>query len=373
MKITILAGETSGDNYGALLARNFKKINENIELYGTGGKKMKSFGVKIIDKLPFGKMGFSGILKDIPRYYHSYKSIVEKIRKIKPDLIIFIDNPGFNLKILKEIGREIPSFYYIPPKIWAHNYSRINILRLAKGIIPIFPFEVDIYRKENIPCYFFGHPVTDIIDYNSSKELLLNKIPLKKDIPVIGILPGSREEEVKYIFPVFLRIIKFLEKRHRIQTVFSAVDSEILKIEEKIMKRFEASYPIWKESVYPLIKSSDLILSASGTANLEIALLKKPFIVFYKTSIINYLVAKFMVKLKFVSPVNIIFKKEIVPEFIQKIPYKEILEKIEEILNKKKIFIEQMEHFEKLKEILKEKNVSERIALFLIRECLKNI
>lgn len=373
MKIVILAGEVSGDNYGAFLAENLKKIDRKIEIYGTGGKKMESSGVEILERIPFGKMGYLSILKDIRRYWFCYKSILKKIRKIKPDLIIFIDNPGFNLKILKAIGKDIPSFYYIPPKIWAHNYSRIKILRFTKGVIPIFPFEVDIYRKENIPCYFFGHPVTDIIDFDCRKEEILNEIEIKDNIPVIGILPGSRKEEVEYLLPVFIRIIEILKKKHNIQAVFSAVNGEISKIEKRIMRRFKVSYPIWEKSIYPFIKSSDLILSASGTVNLEIALLKKPFIVFYKTSPLNYLIAKSIVKLKFISPVNIIFKREIVPEFVQKIPYKEVIDKIEGLLEKKKIFNQQMEYFEKLKEILKEKDVSERISLFLVKECLRNI
>jgi len=171
MKISILAGEISGDNYGALLARNLKQISPQIEISGAGGEKMKKEGVEIIEGMPTGYMGYSSIILKLPEYLKFFKKVVSEINDTKPDIIIFVDNPGFNLKVAETLGKKFLKIYYIPPKVWAHNYKRVKkIKRNIDLVIPIFPFEKDIYEKEKIPFKYLGHPVVDLIQKGEKIE-----------------------------------------------------------------------------------------------------------------------------------------------------------------------------------------------------------
>jgi len=367
MKISVLTGEISGDNYGALLVKEIKKIDSSVSIFGVGGEKLKEEGVEIIEKIPLGEIGWFSIIKKIIPFFISYKKVLKKIEEKKPDIIVFIDNPGFNLKLAKSLGKKFTCYYYIPPKIWAHNYGRVKIMKkYLKGVIAIFPFERKIYEEEGIPCFYFGHPIVDIIDFNPDKEKFLKSCNLKENIPIIGILPGSRKEEVLYLMPEFLKIVEGLNSKKEIQVVFSAVNEEIKKIEEKIMEKFHIQLPILTENVYSLIKYSTCILSASGTANLEISLFKKPFLVFYKTSFLNYIIAKFVVKLNAVSPVNILFGEKIIPEYLQKFSKGEVIEKIIELLNKGPLYKKEIESFDKLDKIFSERNVTEKVAQLLL-------
>ena len=367
MKIAVLAGEISGDNYGALLVKKLMELNPGLYVFGVGGEKMKKTGMEIIENIPQGTMGFSGVIKKLPAFYLSYKNIVKKLIEKTPDLVVFIDNPGFNLKIAQSVGRKFPCYYYIPPKIWAHNYGRIKIMRrYLKGVIPVFPFEADIYKKEKIPCSWFGHPIVDIINFNPEKEEFFKVCQLKENKPVIGILPGSRKEEVLLLMPHFLKIINTLKKKIDFQIVFSAVNEEMEKVEKRMMKKYNVNFPVWKGSSYSIMKFSNIVLAASGTVTLEIALFKKPFLVFYKISLLNYLIAKFVVKLKSVSPLNIILQEDVVPEYLQKFSEEEVCKKITELTEKGFLYQKEMNAFEKLNEILNNRQVTNKIAEFLL-------
>ena len=139
MKIAILAGETSGDNYGALLIKSLRKLSGDIFIAGTGGGRMKQKLDVFIEGPPYGKMGFSGVIKNLPLFYRSFKKMRKEVERLKPDMVVFIDNPGFNLKMAQALGKKFPCCYYIPPKIWAHNYGRIKRIREYIRVIPISP------------------------------------------------------------------------------------------------------------------------------------------------------------------------------------------------------------------------------------------
>lgn len=366
MKIFILAGEKSGDNYGALLCKNLKKLKRDIIILGTGGKEMEKEGVEIIKSNLFGIMGFSGVIKRIVPYYIFLKKVLKKIKEENPDLIIFIDNPAFNLRIAERLRKRYRTCYYIPPKIWAYHKYNIKILRkYIDFVIPIFPFEKDIYEKENIPNFYFGHPFIDLIKNES--EILSEK---EQDEYLIGILPGSRKEEVKYNLPVMMKVAEILNKEKKTRILISASESKIEKIIKNITKNFKLEYSII-DDLYKIIKSSDVVLAVSGTVNLEVAYFEKPMIVFYKTSILNYLLAKWKVKLKMISPVNIVVGRKIVPEYVQNFKIVEVVESLKELLNKGLLYIKEINGFKKLKETFKEKNVSEKIAKFIIEGILK--
>jgi len=357
-KICILAGEKSGDNYAGVLCSELKKLKDDIFIFGIGGREIEKFGVDLIKNVPFGQMGFTGVLKKIFSYFKFLKRVVKKIKEEKPDLIIFIDNPGFNLEVAKRLKRKFKTIYYIPPKIWAHNYKRIEILRkYIDFVIPIFPFEKEIYKKENIPNYYFGHPFIDLIKHKDFEKKKNGKIK-------IGILPGSRKEEIEYNLPVMKKVVEKLKKKFEFDVLISSSDENFKKYIEKIFKDFSDFEII--DDLYLLINNSDLIFAVSGTVNLEVAYFEKPMIVFYRTSFLNYVFAKLVVKLNIISPVNIIVGKKIIPEYIQFFKIERVIEDTFELIEKKKLYDEEMECFKKLKEIVKEKEVSKNIAKFII-------
>ncbi len=364
MKIVVLAGETSGDNYGALLVENIRKLSSGVFIAGTGGEKMKKRADLFIEGLPCGTMGFSGVLKNIHLFYRSFKEIRKAIEDIRPDLIILIDNPGFNLKMAQALGKKFPVCYYIPPKIWAHNYGRIKtIKKYVRAVIPIFDFEEGIYRKEGIPCRWFGHPAVDLI--SSSIENPERK-KVGGNVPVVGLLPGSRHEEVAGLLPVFIRTVRLLKQKMHVEVLLSAADAATRKTEAAILKEYGEELEIIEGAPQPLIKNSDLLLAASGTVNLEAALAEKPLIVFYKTSALNYLLARIMVKLDFISPVNLLYGEKIVPEYVQRFPYDRIAEDCADILKRGKIYSRQAEKFRALKEKTGRGNVSAKVSEFLL-------
>ncbi|MFN4226994.1 MAG: lipid-A-disaccharide synthase [Candidatus Ratteibacteria bacterium] len=360
MKICILAGEKSGDNYGSLLCRNFKKLKPDIFIFGTGGEMMEKEGANLIKGIPFGYMGFSGIIKKIFSYLSSLKKILNEIEKQNPDIIIFIDNPGFNLEIAKRLKRRYKTCYYIPPKIWAHNYRRVKILKkYIDFVIPIFEFEKDIYMKENIPVFYFGHPVVDLINIGEKKESLM------ENRYIIGILPGSRREELIYNLPVMKKILENLKDDLNFKVLISAINEEFKKLIYMFFKNSNFEYEI-ENDLYSIIQNSNLIFAVSGTVNLEVAYFKKPMIVFYKTSFLNYLLCRLIVKVKFISPVNIILNEKLFPEYIQNFKVKDVVNDIIDIIKEGEIYKKQMIGFKKIRELLDRKNVSEKICRFIL-------
>ncbi|MCM8778146.1 MAG: hypothetical protein NC905_07835, partial [Candidatus Omnitrophica bacterium] len=295
MKIAVIAGEKSGDNYGALLIDEFRKIKQDVFIIGTGGEGIKKRSNLFIE-CPYGRMGFSGLILHLSLFYRAFQKVKETVEREHPSYIVFIDNPGFNLKLAQVLGKKFPCFYYIPPKVWAHNYKRIRIIKkYIKAVITIFPFENEIYQKENIPAFWFGHPVVDLIGEGtiSSEE---------KKTPVIGLLPGSRREEVLYLLPVFIHTVKIILQRRRVKVILSASDRAIKTIEERILKKYHIEIEVIEGRPHIVIKEASVVLAASGTVNLEAALLQKPLLVFYKTRYLDYLLARLMVKLDMISP-----------------------------------------------------------------------
>ncbi|MCM8818040.1 MAG: lipid-A-disaccharide synthase [Candidatus Omnitrophica bacterium] len=363
MKICILSGEKSGDNYGALLSKNLRKLKKEVFIFGTGGDAMRNEGVDLIEGMPFGVMGFSGVIKKIIPYYLFLKKVIKRIKEEKPDLIIFIDNPAFNLRVAERLKGEFKSYYYIPPKIWAYKKYNIKILKkYIDLVIPIFPFEIDIYEKENIPYNYFGHPFVDLF-----KEDEIDFLEIKGNQYLIGILPGSRIEEVKYNLPAIKKILENLSQKIEFTLLISASEKKIEKIIKNVFKKTKLKYLIM-DDLYKLIKNSNIILAVSGTVNLEVAYLEKPMIIFYKTSFLNYYIAKLKVKLKAISPVNIILERKVIPEYIQNFKIKDVSENIMELLNKGLLYMKELNGYKKLKEIIDKKNVSENIANFILKE-----
>ncbi len=372
MKIALLAGETSGDQYGALLADYLRNFQPDLTLIGLGGRKMAGARVRFLAEIPLGTIGWTDVFRKLPGYYQAYQHICREILREKPDLIVFLDNPGFNLQLAKTLGKKFPCYYYIPPKVWAHGQNRLRIMKeYIQAVIAIFSFEVSYFQKEGINCYWFGHPIVDIIDWQVETKQLEEKYLGEREKSLLGILPGSRKQEIEYLLPELLPLAKEIQFREKLEIVFSAVDEESHLLQERIMKQKKIHFPIWQGSSYALMKRSRVLLAACGTVNLELALLGKPFLVLYKTSLLNYLIARSVVKLKFASPVNICLGKRVVPEHLQFIDRELVTGQVQELLRKGRLYQQEKEGFLELEKLFPRENVSRKVAEFLLQHARK--
>ena len=288
-----------------------KSLDQAISFRGLGGEKMKSLGLKSI--APFNRlavMGFAEVLKDLLFFINLKKKIINDIKKFKPEKIILVDYPGFNLSLAKDLKKTLktPIIYYISPQVWAWKESRVNkIGKYIDKLIVLFPFEVSWYKKRGIDVKYFGHP---LIDLNPKPKIN------KKQPNTIALFPGSRDQEINKHLPILKKTIAHLKN---IDESFSFLLCLAPEINIKNLTRFidSTGVRVTTNSSEAFQKSAAAIV-ASGTATLEAAIAQTPTVVIYKTSIISWIIAKCFLSLKFVSMVNILANKEIFKELLQR-------------------------------------------------------
>ncbi|MEK6645565.1 MAG: lipid-A-disaccharide synthase [Candidatus Firestonebacteria bacterium] len=344
MKIFVIAGELSGDLHGANLVREIKKINSFVQFLGYGGNEMAEAGVDIrfeLAKIPI--MGFTGILKNYFILKQALNRCKEILRDEKPDAVILIDYPGFNLRIAeyaKSLG--ITVIYYISPQVWVWGKGRIKkIQKYVDKMLVIFSFEEKLYKDYNIPVEFVGHPVLDIVKPSMSVNDAYLHFGIKTGEKVLSLFPGSREQEIKRLLPVMAKACKMTQRViPEINSGQALSDSEgsqneklksnmrfLLALAPSISKKqvqdiliqqgCENLIDIVEDKNYDILNISTLALVASGTVTLEATCLNTPMIIVYKTSILTYIIARLLVRIKYIGLPNILAKKEIVTELLQ--------------------------------------------------------
>lgn len=319
-KIFLIAGELSGDLHGALLVREIKKIRPDLRFYGLGGKAMEAEGVQILFDLPsVAALGLGDVLKQYFVFRKIFYNALDQVfNRIRPDLIILIDYPGFNIRFAKKIKRRIPVLYYISPQVWAWGKRRIKtIAKHTDKMLVFLPFEVKVYEGSGMPCEFVGHPLVDLVKPSRSLQGLKDAWQLNRK-KVVGLLPGSRHHEVRRILPVMLRACARIAQALP-EAVFLLAESRTLPPElyEKILR--ETSVPVkrLRDETYNLLAVSDFALVTSGTATLETAISMTPFALLYKTDPLTYFLGKNLVRLPYLGLANVIAGRKIIPEFIQ--------------------------------------------------------
>ena len=320
-KILIIAGEASGDLHSSGLIKELRKLNQEMEIFGIGGNKMKEAGVELIyDMERFSLIGFSEVLKRLNFFRKMMNSMVSCAEDRSPDLVILVDYPGFNLRLAQRLKKKgIPILYYISPQIWAWGGKRLEkIKNLVNKILVFFPFEEKIYNDAGVDVEFIGHPLLELVKPTLSQEEYRRSMNLGKNDILLGLLPGSRTQEVEKILPVMLQTCLLLKKRLKKLKVgvslASIIEKDLLK---KILNQFELEIILEKELTYDLMHYSDLLLVTSGTATLESAIAQTPLLILYKTSFLNWILAKSMIRIPYIGLVNVVAGKKIVPEFIQ--------------------------------------------------------
>ena len=315
----IIAGETSGDSHGSKLVSAMRKRDPALFFYGIGGPALKNEGVRIlVDASNLAVVGITEVFYKIPSILKGMALAKKTLKTLHPDLLILIDFPDFNLNVAataKKLG--ILVLYYISPQIWAWRPGRVRkIGALVDHMAVILPFEEDLYRKHKIPVTFVGHPLLD--NHIPLEEKVLNE-PTKV-VPVIGLLPGSRDREIASHLPVMLDAAQILlRKMKNIKFIISlAPDMEKTYVED-IVKRHKkkTDFELVDDRVEKVLKRSSFVIAASGTVTLESAISGTPMVIIYKVSPISYWLGRAMVRVKHIGLVNLIAGREVVPELLQ--------------------------------------------------------
>ncbi len=320
-RIMILAGEASGDLQGAHLAQEMKELSPEIELFGIGGRRMERAGVRLVsDITQIAVVGFVEVLKHIKTFRRILKKLDNLMEKERPQGIILIDNPGFNLRVAKRAKeKNIPISYYISPQVWAWGRKRIKkITNLVKKMVVILPFEERIYEEAGCPVSFVGHPFLDIVKPRLSKEETYKRFELEKNKPIIGLLPGSRVGEIKRLLPVMVETAERIRKRlPDAQFVLPLAPTLSRERVEAILKRAGFSIRVVEDPFFDVRSIMDFALVASGSATLENACLGLPMVIIYKVHFTTWLLSKILLKIPYIGLVNVVAGKRIIPEFLQ--------------------------------------------------------
>lgn len=364
--ILIVAGENSGEKYGADLVHQFKRLQSSCSFFGIGGKHMKKEGVHLL--FPVEALSIVGgieVISHLPRVRNIFNRIKKEIRRQKPIVSVLIDSPDFNLRLAKKLKKlSIPVLYYISPTVWAWRKRRLRSIKKAiEKMMLIFPFEEKIYEEYKIPAIYIGHPLKERVKASLSKEEFLQKYGFDPERKLIALLPGSRKSELKYHLPVLLEAVKKIKKEYPTQFVLILAESLDKNLLADFISPHFKELKVITENGYEAIASSELALSACGTANLEAALLETPVISFYRISPLTYHIGVRFITIKNYSIVNILAGKQIIPELIQKdFSSENIFQEAKKILDSESVGSKMIKEFRKIEQILGDEIASKNAA-----------
>ena len=315
----MIAGEVSGDLHGGALLQAVRAVDPSIEAFGMGGDRMAREGFRILrhaHEMAF--LGFFEVVRHYPFIHKVYNEMKAALKTEKPDLLILVDYPGFNLKFAREAKKlGVPVLYYISPQIWAWAGHRIHtIKKLVNHMVVFFPFEETLYQDAGVPVTFVGHPLKDKFSVSESKETFFRKWGLDPAKKTIGLLPGSRKQEVTSLLPEMIGAAELLKKMFPdLQCLVAQTSSLPDALYQPAMDH--PFIQIVKDETYSVMAHADAVIVASGTATLETALANTPMVILYKMAPISYWIGKHLVEVDHIGLVNIVAGKGIVPELIQ--------------------------------------------------------
>jgi lipid-A-disaccharide synthase len=317
--ICLIAGDPSGDIHGARLIVEFLNQFPGCRFFGIGGAYMEKMGMELIyHNRNTAFMGFAEIISHLGFIRQMFKTMLRLIRERKPDAVLLIDYPGFNLRLAKKLNRlNVPVYYYIAPQTWAWKEKRVHTLRrYVKKLFVIFPFEEAYFRQFKIPVQYVGHPFGVSIYQREFPTEALKKHHLDPQMPIIAMLPGSREQEIRRHLPVLLQTIDILKKKFsHWQFAISRAPYISSELWSEMMQGYEQySY---RDNLDVLLAHSQAVAVASGTASLQAAFHTKPMVIFYKTSPATYRLARYFTKIKHIGMINILNGGELFPELLQ--------------------------------------------------------
>jgi lipid-A-disaccharide synthase len=317
----IVAGEASGDLHGGNLVRAMHQIDPDLSFYGVGGKRMQAAGVELLaDAADMAVVGLTEVAFKLGMILRVMRSLKVSLLTEKPDLVILIDYPDFNLPVARAARkRGIKVLYYISPQVWAWRKGRIETIRNSVDrMVVILPFEEKFYRDAGVDVTFVGHPLLDEVRKKYSRSEALKRFGLREEAITVALLPGSRRSEVAVLLPEMLRACRILsEKISPLQFILPIAGTLDPAFVRDILGQFPVRVNVIRDETYDVIAVSDAAMVASGTATLETALLETPMVVVYKVSGVSYAIGRRFIRVDHISLVNLIAGCAVVPELIQ--------------------------------------------------------
>ncbi|HZV81166.1 MAG TPA: lipid-A-disaccharide synthase [Geobacteraceae bacterium] len=317
----IIAGEASGDMYGAKLVEEAHRLDSSVRFFGIGGQAMRSAGVEtLVDSREMAVMGFVEVVAHFGVIYRAFRRMEALLQQEKPDLLILIDYPGFNLRLAAVAKRAgVKVLYFITPQVWAWHASRARkIARLVDHAAVILPFEVPIFEREGLPVTFVGHPLLEMAVPSMSREHAQQQFGLAAGQRTIGLFPGSRRREINSLLPVMLESAALLKDRFAdLQFILPLAPGLDRKLVDDCLAAARVEVTVIEGKNYDVIQVCDLIIAASGTVTMEIALFGVPMVIVYKVAPLSYAIGKRLVQVEHAGICNIIAGERVVPELIQ--------------------------------------------------------
>jgi lipid-A-disaccharide synthase len=319
--VMIVAGETSGELYGALLAESLKKRRPDLRIAGIGGERMQQAGVEIIANIS-SAFGLAEAVSSLKKIRETFRKAAEALRTRRPQVLVLIDYPDFNLKLAAEAKKSnIRILYYVSPQVWAWRKNRVKkIASLVDRMAVVLPFEEEIYRNVGLPCEFVGHPVYDEIqNLQFEKASLKAVLGIDMQKPLLSLLPGSRPHELKRLLPLMLGVVREFRTTHAdYQFCLPLAPNTMMEEYDRELNLFrEEGVRISKGDSLKVLAASDVAVIASGTATLQASLIGVPFVAVYKLFPLTYWIGRMIVKVKYISLVNILAGRQAVKELLQ--------------------------------------------------------
>ncbi|MBI4832877.1 MAG: lipid-A-disaccharide synthase [Candidatus Lindowbacteria bacterium] len=320
-RIFIVAGEASGDKHAANLVRAMRTVMPGVRAEGLGGERMQQAGCDLrADLVAVAVMGFVQVVAKLPFFRRLLAETTEYLRQNRPDALVLVDYPGFNLRLAaaaKKLG--IPVAYYISPQIWAWRPGRIHkIARLVDKMIVIFPFEEELYRKVNVDVTYVGHPLLDSFSEAELDARFLDGMDIPDPSAVFGILPGSRKQEIRAVLPTLVETAKIIAARMpQARFLIPCSSQGNMELTKTIVGESGIPARLFVGKVYDVARASRCCMVVSGTATLEVAWFLTPLVVVYKTGHLAWLLGRRLLRVPHISLINILAGREIVPEMLQ--------------------------------------------------------
>ena len=370
-KIFILTGEASGDKLASKVVNNLKNINPNIEYLSVGGENLKQAGIKsIYDLKEITYLGFTSVFFNIFKIKKKINETVKAIEDFNPNILFTVDSPDFTLRVAERIKKNNPKIktvHYVAPQVWVWRKDRVKKMKkFIDHILLLFNFEKPYFDKENLSNEFVGHP---LLDDNLESAIDVNQI-LGKDKALISLFAGSRKSEIEILTPIILKFIKLMNEKYKDFTyVFHSTKEYTELIQTYIKKNDLNNCEVISDNKIKsyILKKSVFAIAKSGTVSLEICNAKIPSIILYKMGLINFLIVKILVKIKYANIINIAAKEEIIPELLQSnCNPKKIFECVSDFLENPKKIANQVERTKLILDNFKtNKSSSEKAATSL--------
>ncbi|MCH2215451.1 MAG: lipid-A-disaccharide synthase [Flavobacteriales bacterium] len=318
MRYYVISGEASGDLHGSNLIKQLKMKDPQAKIRAWGGDLMEAAGANVVKHYrDLAFMGFAEVIANLRTILRNLKNCKKDVLQFEPDVLILIDYPGFNLRMAEFAHKEgIKVFYYISPQIWAWKQNRVKKIKaFVDEMFVILPFEKDFYAKFGMDVHFVGHPLIDAVDQfrkglENTQSSLVNEISAQK--PLVVLMPGSRKQEISKMLPLMLKLV---EKNSDFQFVVAGAPGQDQQFYSEFLN--DSGVDLVFGKTYYLLSKAHAALVTSGTATLETAIFKVPQVVCYRGGSISYVIAKNLVKIKYISLVNLIMDREVVKELIQ--------------------------------------------------------